>query len=181
MNTGYIQNYYGTSKGKTTAALGLSFRALGKGFKILWVMFTKGKIIEMPTFYGEINTIKQRCTIDEFRIEQYGIKTVLYKSKLGASTRKILEDGWEFAKENINNNNYDMIVLDELNVVIDLGVLDLNDVVNTIKNKPKQMEIVITGRPEIKELIEISDLVTEMKEIKHYFKNNVLARNGIEY
>lgn len=178
---GYIQTFYGFGKGKTTASIGSAFRALGHGWKVLLIMFTKGKHHDDIRFYGEVNSIKERTELGEFRVEQFGPDRVLYYNELTDRMCKIVNDGWNFVKDEINGGYYDLIILDELHIVLDMKILDIDDVVKTLKNKPSHVEIVTTGRAEIPEIIDVADLVTELKPIKHYYRKNVKARRGIEY
>ena len=176
---GYIQIYTGNGKGKTTASLGLTLRALGRNFKVLIIMFAKGQ----GNDYGEIisfrnlnNNIKS-----QLKIIQSGLNRVVYKNN---ATKEDINEAiyaWKYAKKAIQKNCYDLIILDELNIVIDLNFVNLTDVLNTIKNKPQELEIVITGRNARKELIDIAHLVSEINPIKHYWDIGVEGREGIEY
>jgi len=178
---GYVQTFYGMGKGKTVASIGTAFRALGQGWKVLLIMLVKGKDLDDVRFYGEVNTIKDRTQTSEFRVEQFGVDDVLYYGNLTDDIVENLKIGWEFAKQSIMDGQYDLIILDEINVVMDMGVIDNDEIIRTIKRKPSHVEIVCTGRPKIPELIEISDLVTEMRCVKHYYRKNIKARRGIEY
>lgn len=175
---GYIQIYTGNGKGKTTASLGLAMRALGRNWKVLIVMFTKG-----GDNYGELNSFRNLSPqiSDNLKIVQAGLDRVIYSHNKSESDEKIIKDGWNIAKDAILNDEYQLIVLDEINIAIDLKILDVNDVVEVLKNKPQNMEVVLTGRNAHKKVIEVAHLVSEIKPVKHYWDIGIMARKGIEY
>lgn len=175
---GYIQVYTGNGKGKTTASLGLAMRALGRCWKVLIVMFTKG-----GNDYGELNSFMNLSpTIqDNLKIVQAGLDRVIYKDNQNSLDEKAIKEGWELAKNAILNDEYQLIILDEANIAIDLGILDVDEVVNVLKNKPEEMEIVLTGRNAHEKVIEIAHLVSKIEPIKHYWDTGIVARKGIEY
>lgn len=175
---GYIQVYTGDGKGKTTASLGLALRALGRGWKVLIVMFTKG-----GSDYGEIHSftnlsddIKSR-----FKVINSGLTRIVYKNNVNDEDKAEIQKGWEFAKNAIKNCEYELVILDEANIALDLGLIELNDMLNTLKNKPKGVEIVLTGRNAHPDVIELAHLVSEIKPVKHYWDIGVEAREGMEY
>lgn len=170
-NKGYIHVYTGNGKGKTTAALGLALRAYGAGKKVFFGQFIKGK----P--YSEIIAIQKY--LKGIEIRQYGLDCFIYKEpdkKDIEAARKGLGE----MKSIILSGNYDIVVMDELNIALYYNLFELKEVVELIQNKPDHVELVITGRYACKEIIELADLVTEMKEIKHYYSEGVEAREGIE-
>lgn len=175
---GYIQVYTGDGKGKTTASLGLAVRALGRGWKILIVMFTKG-----GNNYGELNTFANLHADwqDRITIYQSGLDRIVYKKNIKNADYIEAQKGWEIAKQAINSGEYQLVIMDEANIVIDLGLIDVNDAVNTLKNKPESVEVVLTGRRAKKEIIEIAHLVSEIKAVKHYWDKGIDARKGIEF
>lgn len=175
---GYIQVYTGNGKGKTTASLGLAMRALGRGWKVLIVMFTKG-----GNNYGELISFSQLCNDmkDKVKIVQAGLDRVVYAINMSDEDRKQVEEGWETAKNAIKNDEYQLIILDEANIAIDLKLIDLEEMIDTLKNKPEDMEIVLTGRNAKKEIIEIAHLVSEITPVKHYWDIGIKARKGIEF
>lgn len=175
---GYIQIYTGDGKGKTTASLGLAMRALGRNWKVLIIMFTKG-----GSNYGELVSFKNLSEkiCNNLRIEQAGLNRVIYSHNKNNEDEKEIKRGWELAKNAIKNNDYQLIILDEINIAVDLKILDVDEVVEVIKNKPENMEIVLTGRNAHPKLIEIAHLVSEIKPIKHYWDIGIMARKGIEY
>ncbi len=175
---GYIQVYTGNGKGKTTASLGLAMRALGRCWKVLIVMFTKG-----GNDYGELNSFMNLSpTIKgNLKIVQAGLNRIVYKNNETEDDIKEIKKGWELAKKAIKNNEYQLIILDEANIAIDMDILDEDEVVDVLKNKPEEMEIVLTGRNAHPKIIEIAHLVSEIKPIKHYWDTGIVARKGIEY
>lgn len=175
---GYIQIYTGNGKGKTTASLGLAMRALGRNWKVLVIMFTKGgdNYGELTSFRNLSNDIKSHLTI-----EQAGLDRIVYAHNKSDDDDKEIKRGWEIAKHAIKNDEYQLIILDEINIAIDLKILDIDEVVEVLKNKPKSMEIVMTGRNAHKKAIEIAHLVSEIKPVKHYWDTGISARKGIEF
>ena len=175
---GYIQIYTGNGKGKTTASLGLAMRALGRNWKVLVIMFTKGgdNYGELTSFRNLSKDIKSHLTI-----EQAGLDRIVYADNKSEDDEKEIKRGWEIAKHAIENEEYQLIVLDEINIAIDLKILDIDEVVEVLKNKPKSMEIVMTGRNAHKKAIEIAHLVSEIKPVKHYWDTGISARKGIEF
>lgn len=175
---GYIQVYTGDGKGKTTASLGLAMRALGRCWKVLIIMFTKG-----GDDYGELNSFMNLSpTIkNNLKIVQAGLDRIVYKNNETEEDVKEIKKGWDLAKKAIKDDEYQLIILDEANIAIDMGILDVNEVVDVLKNKPEEMEIVLTGRNAHPKIIEIAHLVSEIKPIKHYWNTGIAARKGIEY
>lgn len=175
---GYIQIYTGNGKGKTTASLGLAMRALGRKWKVLIVMFTKG-----GDNYGELKSFKNLSAeiSNNLTIIQAGLDRIVYADNKSDDDEREIKQGWELAKNAIQNDEYQLIIMDEINIAIDLKILDIDEVIEVLKNKPKDMEIVLTGRNAHKKAIEIAHLVSEIKPVKHYWDTGVVARKGIEY
>ena len=170
--TGYIQVYTGNGKGKTTAALGLALRAAGAGKKIFFAQFVKGRI------YSETEAVKKY--IPGMEIKQYGLESFILNTPADKdidAARKALSE----VSRIIEEGRYDLIILDEASIAIYFNLFTVSELIDAIKNKKPETEIVITGRNAPAELIEIADLVTEMKEIKQYYTKGVKARKGIEY
>ena len=173
---GYIQIYTGDGKGKTTAALGLALRALGHGWKVLIIQFTKG---DSATSYGEIATSSK--FLPNLKVVQFGMDRGCYSHNVCMEDYKEAKRGWEYAKQAINSGEYQLIILDEINICTAMNMIKVSDVKEALLNKPENLEIVLTGRYAHPELKAMAHLVTEMKPIKHYFDIGVMARQGIEY
>lgn len=175
---GYIQVYTGDGKGKTTASLGLAMRALGRCWKVLIIMFTKG-----GNDYGELNSFRELSPdiSNNLKIVQAGLDRIVYKNNQSEADKKAILEGWELAKKAIENHEYQLIIMDEANIAIDMGILDVDEVVRVLKNKPDEMEIVLTGRNAHPKIIEIAHLVSKIEPVKHYWDTGIAARKGIEY
>ncbi len=174
---GYIQIYTGDGKGKTTASLGLALRAIGHGWKVLIIQFTKGE--QANNYYGEIASSSK--LMPNLEVAQFGLDRVVYSDNINMEDYKEAKKGWQFTKEAINSGKYQLIILDEINICADLGMIKISEIKETLKNKPQNLEIVLTGRRAHPELVAMAHLVTEMQPIKHYFNMGVMARKGIEY
>ena len=172
MIKGLIQVYTGDGKGKTTAALGLALRAAGRNMKVLIVQFMK------KWDYGELHSIK---LVPNITLETFGTKEFIHKGKVEKIDYEEAEKAFSFGVEGMHSGNYDIVIFDELNMALYYELLDLKEVIQKMKEKPQNVEIVITGRRAPEEIIEIADLVTEMKEVKHPYQKGVEARRGIEY
>ncbi len=170
-NKGYIHLYTGNGKGKTTAAFGLSIRAVGAGKSVFIAQFVKG----MP--YSELNTFKR---IPEIEIKQYGLDCFI-KNKSSQKDIDAAQIGFNEIATIIASNSVDLLILDEICIALYYHLFDEEALLNLLKAKPKEMEIILTGRYASKALYEIADLITEMKEIKHYYHDGVEARKGVEY
>lgn len=175
---GYIQVYTGDGKGKTTASLGLAMRALGRCWKVLLVMFTKG-----GDDYGELKSFQNLSPSikDNLTIVQAGLDRIVYTDNKNEEDTTAIKEGWELVKKAIKNNEYNLIIMDEANIAIALNIIDVDEVVNVLKNKPEEMEIVLTGRDANPKIIEIAHLVSKIEPVKHYWDTGVVARRGIEY
>ena len=171
LKKGYVQVYTGDGKGKTTAALGLALRAVGNDFKVFIAQFVKG--LE----YCEIKALKRLN--DSITVKQYGrgcfIQNNPTKEDIAAARNGLCE-----ITEVISSGKYDLVILDEINIALHFKILTLQDVLDLIEIKPDNVELVLTGRRAEKEIIDKADLVTEMREVKHYFTKGVMARKGIE-
>ncbi len=172
MEKGYIHIYTGHGKGKTTAALGLGLRATGAGFNVHMIQFMKGRR------YSEIDALEN---LPNFTISQHGRDEFVSKEKPEQIDIDLALEGFTHAKEMINNNNHDMIILDELNVAVDYNLISLENVLKLIEEKPEKLELVLTGRDVHPELVKIADVVTEMLEIKHPYQQGIPARKGIDF
>ncbi len=170
MEKGYVQVYTGNGKGKTTAALGLSLRALCAGKKVFFGQFVKGMK------YSEVDAVNY---FPNFEIHQFGRGCFIDKAPEQEDI-DLANKGLEEMKKILYKGEYDIVVLDELNIALYFGLFLVDDIVKMLKNRSFNTEVIITGRYAPKEIIELADLVTEMKEIKHYYNEGVLAREGIE-
>ncbi len=170
---GLIMVNTGSGKGKTTAAFGTAIRAAGHGSNVLIVQFLKGR--------NDVGEIKALSKFPNIEIHRFGSGFTWLKESL-KEDRELAKKAWTLAKEKIKTGNYDLIVLDELNVVIHYGFLSIEEIVNFLETqKPPHVHIFITGRNAKKELIEIADMVTEMNEIKHHFKQGIPAQKNVEF
>ena len=168
---GYIQVYTGNGKGKTTAAFGLSLRAVGAGKKVFFAQFVKGK------HYSEIEAV--RCLLPSITIKQYGRGCFIVNTPTQADI-DMARQGLEEVARVIASGEYDVVVLDEANIALHYKLFTVDELIQVIKSKPEETEIIVTGRNAPPQLVEIADLVTEMREIKHYYTKGVQARVGIE-
>ncbi|MDH3384328.1 MAG: cob(I)yrinic acid a,c-diamide adenosyltransferase [Deltaproteobacteria bacterium] len=170
---GYIQVYTGDGKGKTTASLGLAVRAAGHGLRTVIIQFMKGWID-----YGELNGVKMLSPFVE--IHQAGRDTFVERKNPDPEDVRLAREGWELAKAVVLGKKADIVVLDEINCAVDFGLLPLGEVLDLLHRKPDGLEIVLTGRGAPEEIVAIADLVTEMREIKHYYGKGIDARVGVE-
>lgn len=173
MERGLIQVYTGNGKGKTTAALGLALRAVGHGLKVLIVQFMKGSVN-----YGEKESARKLSPY--LTIKKMGRETFVSKSHPDPVDFRNAQEGFSLAREAIKNEEFDIVVLDEINLAIDYGLIPLSNLLQLIDSKPKTVELILTGRNAKPEILEKADLVTEMVERKHYYHKGVPARQGIE-
>jgi cob(I)alamin adenosyltransferase len=173
LSKGYVQIYTGNGKGKTTAALGQALRAAGSGLKSFIVQFMKN----CP--YGEIHSL--RFLSDWITIEQYGNDRFVLDKKLPADNDiKVAQNALQQSQKVMASGKYDILILDEICIALYYNLVNLEQIIHLLLDKPKHIEIILTGRYCQKELLEKDNLVTEMKEIKHYYQKGILPRNGIE-
>jgi len=173
LGRGYIQVYTGDGKGKTTASLGLALRAVGNGLKVLVIQFLKGA--EMT---GERSAAMKLAP--DLEIRPLGRNGLLHPGLIMERDRVQALQALEEAVAEMTSGRWNMLILDELNTACALGVIPLDRVHQLMDLKPDGLELVLTGRGAPKSVIEKADLVTEMKEIRHYFRQGVPAREGIE-
>lgn len=166
-----IQVYTGKGKGKTTAALGLALRAVGAGLKVYIGQFIKGK------YYSELNALKK---LKNIKVEQFG-RGCFIKKIPTAQDLTLARKGLEKVKKIISLKTYDMVILDEVNIALKLKLLELDAVTELLKKTPKNLELVLTGRNAHPKILKLADLVSEIKEVKHYYRKGIKARRGIEY
>jgi len=172
LKKGYIHVYTGPGKGKTTAAIGLGIRAAGAGLKVNMIQFMKGRR------YSELVTIDK---IENFSYSQHGRDEFVNKEDPEKIDIDLAQEGFKYAEEIIRSNKYDIIILDEINVAVDFGLISLNKVLNIIEEKPEKLELILTGRYAHPEIVKIADYVSEILEIKHPYQQGVKARKGIDY
>ncbi len=170
---GLLIVFTGNGKGKTTAALGMALRAAGQGMRTLILQFIKGT---WP--YGELQALER---FGEVRIKPLGTGFTWKKENLDED-RKLAEKGWEEALIEMGRSTWDIVILDELNIVLSYGLLPLEPVLNGLRNRPETLHVVVTGRNAPPELIGMADLVTEMRQVKHpYPDKGIKAQKGIEF
>lgn len=170
---GYIQVYTGNGKGKTTAALGLALRATGHGLKVYMGQFLKGQM------YGELLSVKKLSPL--ITIEQFGRKGFIHVTKNpDEEDIKRAKRGLKRCLDAMLSKKYKIVILDEINVAVDFNLLSEKEVHKFLDQKPDDVEIILTGRYAPPSFIKRADLVTEMKEKKHYYTKGVRARDGIE-
>jgi cob(I)alamin adenosyltransferase len=173
LNPGRVQVYTGDGKGKTTAALGLALRAAGHGLKVYMVQFMKG-----DPDYGELKAVS---ALEGITVRQFGRLDFVDRDRPDPEDVRLAREALAHAGEVAQSGRYDVVILDEINVAMDFGLVEIADVLALIKEKPEEVELVLTGRYAPVEVIQAADLVTEMKEIKHYYRHGGAARDGIEH
>lgn len=169
---GLIIVHTGNGKGKTTAAIGTAFRAAGVGFRVKMIQFIKGS-----WDYGELHSAEK---LGNFEIIPMG-EGFTWETKDRERDTQIAWKAWEACRDAIEKNAHDILIFDEINNAIAYGYLDAQVVIAAIKRKPVDMHIILTGRDAHADLIDVADLVTEMREIKHPFHRGIYAQRGIEY
>ena len=164
--------YTGDGKGKTTSALGVTMRAWGRGWKVCWLQFIKSK----TSHYGETRAA-----------ERMGIEMIPLGDGFTWLSKDIEKDivlahqCWDLAREKISSAQYDLVVLDEITYPVTYGWLDAGEVIEVLRNRPQDVDIIMTGRDASPELVEFADLVTEMTEVKHPYRQGIKAQPGIDY
>ena len=173
---GLVIVYTGNGKGKTTAALGLSLRAIGYEHKVCMLQFIKGS-----WHYGEMDSSKKLGPNFELIAVGKGFVGILDDKSPREEHEKYAVEALKICREKIFSEKYDVVILDEVNYAINLGLLDVKEIIELIKEKPEKLDLVLTGNHAKEEIIELADLVTEMKEIKHPFKSGTKAKKGIDF
>ena len=172
-NNGLIAVFTGNGKGKTTASLGLAFRALGHEHRVCIIQFIKGS-----WKYGEMEAAKKFAPLLDFHVMGRGFT---WKSDDLEKDKKVALEAWAFARKVIEENHYSMVILDELTYLPHYKMIDEQEILSVLQNKPEEQHIIITGRYASPKLIELADLVTEMVEIKHPYQSGVKAQKGFEF
>ena len=172
LQKGIIHIYTGNGKGKTTAAIGQGIRAVGAGLRVYMIQFMKGYS------YSEVKALQSS---KNFMIKQFGRPDFVDKKNPAEIDIRYAQEALEHAKQIIESNRYDVVILDEINVALDYQLIKEDEVVNMLKEKPNKMELILTGRYAPQKIIKNADLITEMLEIKHPYKNGMKCRRGIDY
>ncbi|MGB9780559.1 cob(I)yrinic acid a,c-diamide adenosyltransferase [Caldanaerobacter sp.] len=170
---GLVMIYTGDGKGKTTAALGLALRAIGHGQKVYMIQFMKGS----PN-YGEIKATKY---LPNFEIVQKGRDAFVKKNEPLKEDLELANEGLELAREIISSGEYDLVILDEINVAVDYGLVKEEDILDLIEIKPSWVTLVLTGRYAHDRILEKADMISDVKEVRHHYYNGIEAQEGIEY
>ena len=173
LEQGLIQVYTGNGKGKTTASLGLALRAVGRELKVCMIQFMKG-----GGPYGEQMAAERLAPF--LTIIQTGRPGWVNKDNPHQKDKDLAAEALEMASRAVNGGEYDLVILDEINGSVSMGLVPVEGVLELMRNKPHHVELVLTGRNAHESVIEAADLVTEMREIKHYYKAGVPSRVGIE-
>ena len=173
---GLVIVYTGNGKGKTTAALGLALRAIGYEHKVCMLQFIKGS-----WHYGEMNSSKKLEPNFELIAVGKGFVGILDDNSPREEHEKYAAEALRICREKIFSEKYNVVILDEVNYAINLGLINVQEIIKIIKEKPANLDLVLTGNHVKEEIIELADLVTEMKEIKHPFKSGIKAKKGIDF
>ena len=173
LEQGLTQVYTGDGKGKTSAAFGLALRAIGRGLKVYVIQFIKGGFN-----YGELHVVQH---LPNLKIKAFGRGKFVTQVPPNEEDVKLAGQAFELAEQVVNSGEYDVVVLDEINVALHLKLIELDKVIMLMEKKPKHVELVLTGRNAPPKILEAADLVTEMKEIKHPYTKGMPPRKGIEY
>ena len=173
---GLVIVYTGGGKGKTTAALGMALRAVGYGHKVCMIQFIKGS-----WHYGEMDSSKKLAPEFELVAIGKGFVGILDDTSPKEDHEKYAEEAIKMCKDKILSEKYDLIILDEINYAVNLGLINIKSVMDLIKLKPKKLDLVLTGNHAKEEILKLADLVTEMKEIKHPFQSGIKAKKGIDF
>lgn len=176
MEEGLTIIYTGNGKGKTTAALGLVLRAVGYQKKICMIQFIKGS-----WHYGEMDSSKRLEPEFEMVAVGKGFVGIIDDKTPRKTHEKIAQEALKISKQKICSKNYDIVILDEINYAVNLGLVKLADVLDVIRDRPKNVDLILTGNHAKDEIIAEADLVTEMKEIKHPFRRGIKAKKGIDF
>ncbi len=168
-----IQIYTGNGKGKTTAALGQALRATGHGLKVLMIQFMKGQIN-----YGEL-TAAQHLPL--FAIEQYGRAEFVNPEHPEEIDRDLANKAMRRARKAIKDKTYDMVILDEINVAVHFGLIEVDEVVTMLRTVPHDVDVILTGRYMPEQFAEHADMISDIREVKHHFHDGESARKGVEY
>ncbi|HEY91376.1 MAG TPA: cob(I)yrinic acid a,c-diamide adenosyltransferase [Dehalococcoidia bacterium] len=170
---GLVEVFTGNGKGKTSAALGIALRAAGHGMRVHIIFFMKG---DYP--YGEREAFSHLVNVD---VSHFGQETFVDPSNVRAEEIAEAKRGLDTAREVIQSGNYDIVVLDEINVATAWKLLDIEEVLELLRDKPRDIELILTGRYADRRLVDAADLVTEMVNLKHPYDRGILSRKGLDY
>jgi len=173
LERGFVQVYTGNGKGKSSAAFGLALRAIGRGLKVYIIQFIKGGFD-----YGELYIVDK---LTNLTLKTFGRGKFVTEKPPEKVDVELAEKALALAEDVVKSGEYDVVILDEINVALNLKLIKIEKVVELVRNKPKHVELVLTGRYAPNQIIEAADLVTEMKDVKHPFNKGYPARKGIEY
>jgi cob(I)alamin adenosyltransferase len=173
LSKGQIQVYTGDGKGKTTCALGLAFRAVGQGFKVFIIQFMKGRQT------GESCAAARLAP--ELTLRYFGRPGLVNLRAPAPEDLALVREGWSLAREVLAAGDHDLVILDEINLALTFNLIPLEEALEVLRRRPPGVEVVLTGRQAPPELVELADLVTEMRPVKHYYEAGVKARRGIEW
>ncbi|HEU5446601.1 MAG TPA: cob(I)yrinic acid a,c-diamide adenosyltransferase [Nitrososphaeraceae archaeon] len=176
LNDGIVIVYTGNGKGKTTASLGVALRAIGHGLRVCMVQFIKGE-----WHYGELNSIKKLEPDFELIVAGKGFIGIIDDDHAFEEHVRAARTALDIVEQKISLDTFDIIILDEINYAVHLGLLQLADVLKILQNRPKHLSLILTGNHACEEIIMLADLVTEMKEIKHPYKKGIKAKRGIDF
>lgn len=172
MSLGLIQVYTGNGKGKTTASLGLAMRAMGHGYKVIMIQFMKGW-----EGYGELKSAEKLG----LKVVRFGRASFVDRNSPAKEDVEEAQKGLKFAYEVVSGGEYDMVILDEINVALDYKLISLDEVLKLIEAKPSHVELILTGRYAHPKVVERADLVSEIIEVKHPYRRGVEMRRGVDY
>jgi len=170
---GLIMVITGNGKGKTTSAFGQALRAVGQGYKVCVIQFMKGRK------YGEVKAIEKH--IPEIQIIQSGLDSFVMRDNPAPVDVALAQKGLERAKEVVQSGEFDMVILDEINVAVDFNLISEEDLLQLVGKKKPEMSIIVTGRYASDKLIQMADLVSEVTEVKHHYNAGIKDQPGIEY
>lgn len=173
---GLVIVYTGKGKGKTTAALGMALRAIGYDYRVCMIQFIKGS-----WHYGEMTSSKRLEPEFELTAVGKGFVGILDDKSPIEDHKKVAQEALTIARKKISSQQYRIVILDEINYALNLGLVGLEDVMGLIRARPDDVSIVLTGNHARDEIVEAADLVTEMREIKHPFKSGIRAKKGIDF
>jgi cob(I)alamin adenosyltransferase len=170
---GLVQVYTGNGKGKTTAAFGQALRAVGQGFRVCVIQFMKGRK------YGEFLTAEKY--LPNLTIHLSGLDSFVMRDNPAPLDIELARQGFALARQAIASGDYDMVILDEINVAADFKLIPIAEIVSLVKDKPANLDLILTGRYAPPEILALADTVTEMQEVRHHYNAGIKDRAGIEY